>query len=63
VSALIRREKPEVNAKINLSFLPQSSDVESYEPFVLLIDVYLKTLTNERVNYRLQSLVRRSTIP
>ena len=58
---MIRREKPEVNAKINLGFLPQSSDVESYEPFVLLIDFYLKTLTNERVNYRLQSLGQHRT--
>ena len=37
MSALMRWEKPEVNAKINLSFLPSSFDVESYEPFVLLI--------------------------
>jgi len=61
MSALIRREKPKVNAKINLGLLPQSSDVEPYESFVLLIDFYLITLTNERVNYRLQSLGQHRT--
>ena len=61
MSALIRREETEVNAKVNLSFLPQSTDVESYEPFVMLIDFYLKTRTNERVNYRLQSLGQHGT--
>ena len=61
MSALIRREKPGVDAKIDVGFLPQSCDFESYEPFVLLIDFHLKTLTNERVNYLLQSLGQHRT--
>lgn len=56
MGTLIRREEPGVNAKVDFGYLSQSSDVEPYEPFVLLTDFYLKTLANEQVNYRLQSL-------
>jgi len=56
-----RREKPEVNSKVNLGFLAQSSDVESYEPLVLPIDFYLKALTNERVDYQLKFLGQHGT--
>ncbi len=50
MSALVCREKPEVNSKVNLGYPAQSSDGESYELFVLLIDFYLKTLTSERAS-------------